>query len=53
MAMEPEDGGAPKQETEYASQPRSGERPGFALSAWSLVLGGIFLALVLGGLLAF
>jgi len=53
MAMEPEDGGAPKQKTEYASQRGSGERPGFALSAWSLALGGVFLALVLGGLLAF
>jgi hypothetical protein len=52
MTMEPDnDGGKPRRETNYASKPGSGAKPGFALSAWSLVVGAIFLALILGGLL--
>ena len=47
-----EGGGKPQQDTEYASQSASGAKPGFVLSAWSLILGGVFLLLILGGLLA-
>lgn len=40
-----------QRETDYAGQSDSGAKPGFALSAWSLVFGAVFLLLVLGGLL--
>ena len=39
-----------QQETAYGAQSDSGAKPGFALSAWSLVIGGAFLVLVLGWL---
>jgi len=39
-----------QQETAYGAQSDSGAKPGFALSAWSLVIGGVFLVLVLGWL---
>jgi hypothetical protein len=38
-------------DTDYAGQSDSGAKPGFALSAWSLIFGAVFLLLVLGGLL--
>ncbi|MBC2773948.1 hypothetical protein H6M51_13880 [Rhizobium sp. AQ_MP] len=40
-----------RQETDYSAQSDHGTKPGFALSAWSLVIGAAFLLLVLGGLL--
>ena len=39
--------------TEYSAQSDSGAKPGFALSAWSLVFGGGFILLVVTGLLLF
>lgn len=52
MALEPrQNGGEPRDETEYASRSDSGAKPGFVLSAWSLVIGGLFLVMVLGGLI--
>jgi hypothetical protein len=39
-------------QTDYAPKMASGAKPGFVLSAWSLVLGGIFLVLILAGLLS-
>ncbi len=32
-----------QQETAYGAQSDGGAKPGFALSAWSLVIGGVFL----------
>jgi hypothetical protein len=40
-----------QEDTDYASNSASGAKPAFALSAWSLVLVGIFLALMVSGLL--
>ncbi|MFN3506950.1 MAG: hypothetical protein ACK4ZU_05685 [Allorhizobium sp.] len=54
MATEPNDNqkfGQAQEETDYASNTASGAKPAFALSAWSLIIGGLFLILVLGGLL--
>lgn len=52
MAREAEDTKQRTQaDTDYAGQSDSGAKPGFALSAWSLVFGAVFLLLVLGGLL--
>ena len=54
MANEHGDDDTQKQhDTAYASQSGSGAKPGFVLSAWSLVVGGAFLVLILVGLLAF
>ncbi|WP_161596968.1 hypothetical protein [Rhizobium glycinendophyticum] len=52
MAIEPSDEQrqAPDQ-NDYAPKTASGAQPGFVLSAWSLVLGAVFLVLILGGLL--
>lgn len=43
--------GQAQEETDYAPNTASGAKPASALSAWSLIVGGVFLALVLGGLL--
>lgn len=52
MAMEPDEGGGvPQQRTDYSAQSDPGAKPGFVLSAWSLVVGGVFIILVLAGLL--
>ncbi|WP_172450117.1 hypothetical protein [Rhizobium sp. TH135] len=52
MALEPgQDGGEPRDDTDYASRSDGGAKPGVVLSAWSLVIGGLFLVLVLGGLI--
>lgn len=56
MAMEPgqdERRTEVRRSTEYSAQSDSGAKPGFALSAWSLIIGGGFILLVLGGLLLF
>lgn len=43
--------GEPRGQTDYAPKTSGGAKPGFALSAWSLAIGGLFLVLVLGSLL--
>lgn len=56
MAMEPgqdERRTEVRRSTEYSAQSDGGAKPGFALSAWSLVIGSGFILLVLGGLLLF
>jgi hypothetical protein len=40
-----------RESTDYAATTASGAKPGFVLSAWSLILGGVFLVLILAGLL--
>jgi hypothetical protein len=53
MKMEPtEKDSRLRQGTDYSAQSDSGAKPGSILSAWSLVIGAISLALILGGLLA-
>jgi hypothetical protein len=52
MATEPDDDQRHAQDlTEYAPKTASGSKPGSVLSAWSLVLGGIALLLIISGLL--
>ncbi|RKE85042.1 MULTISPECIES: hypothetical protein [Rhizobium] len=52
MATEPENGETQRpRDTDYAAQSDSGAKPGFVLSAWSLVLGGIALLLIISSLL--
>lgn len=41
----------PRGQTDYAQKRSGGAKPGFALSAWSLAIGGLFLFLVFGSLL--
>ena len=56
MATEPGQKGSRTERrpaTEYSAQSDSGAKPGFALSAWSLIIGGGFILLVLGALLLF
>jgi hypothetical protein len=50
MATEPENDQT-KPNTDYAAQSDSGAKPGFVLSAWSLLIGAVFLLLVFVGLL--
>ncbi|MFN3503506.1 MAG: hypothetical protein ACK4ZJ_14710 [Allorhizobium sp.] len=53
MVTEPSENGQGtevRRSTEYSAQSDSGAKPGFALSAWSLIVGGCFLLLVLGWL---
>jgi hypothetical protein len=52
MQREPEsDRNEPREQTDYAPKRSGGAKPGLALSAWSLAIGGLFLVLVLGSLL--
>jgi len=56
MATEPSENGEGTEvlrTTDYSAQSGSGAKPGFALSAWSLVIGGGFILLFVAGLLLF
>ncbi|AOG12156.1 MULTISPECIES: hypothetical protein [Rhizobium/Agrobacterium group] len=56
MATEPSENGEGTEvlrTTDYSAQSDSGAKPGFALSAWSLVIGGGFILLFVAGLLLF